>query len=140
MGWGKYPTLFYYKKNKKRTVKNMIVDLSSKLNFEPKQIKFVEKVYTVKTDHKTGLLLQELYKSEKADDAEAILKLALGDKQYKELMKELEEAGEKNGAENYDENMRVILFSIMSVLYNKPYEYFEKAVENEEKKQTATMI
>ena len=44
---------------------NMVADFRSKLNFEPKQIQFIEKVYNLKTDHKTGLLLQELFKRER---------------------------------------------------------------------------
>lgn len=114
----------------------MIADFSSKLNFEPKQIQFVEKVYTLKTDHKTGLLLQEFF-NEKANDADAdekMLTLIYGEKQYKEIMAELEDAGAKQGAVNYTENIRTIVFATMAVLYNKPYEEFEKAAENAEKK------
>lgn len=113
----------------------MVADFRSKLNFEPKQVQFVEKTYTLKTDHKTGLLLQELYKNMDEDGAEEkILKLTLGEKQYEELMQELEEAGEKNGAFNYTENMQVIVIAVISVLYNQPYETFEKAVNDQLKK------
>ena len=42
----------------------MVADFRSKLNFEPKQAQFIDKVYELKTDHKTGLLLQELFKNE----------------------------------------------------------------------------
>ena len=49
-------------------------------------------------------------------------------------MEELGQAGEENGAENYTENMKAIIFATMSVLYNKPYEEFENAAENAEKK------
>ena len=105
----------------------MVADFRSKLNFEPKQVQFIEKVYKLKTDHKTGLLLNELYKKEVDADTDAkMLKLVLGDTQYKELMEELEQAGLEKGAENYTENMQSIIFGIMSVLYNKPYEEFEK--------------
>lgn len=105
----------------------MVADFRSKLNFEPKQVQFIEKVYNLKTDHKTGLLLNELYKKEvDASTDEKMLKLVLGDAQYKELMEELEQAGLEKGAENYTENMQSIIFGVMSVLYNKPYEEFEK--------------
>lgn len=113
----------------------MLVDFSSKLNFEPKQVQFMEKVYTLKTDHKTGLLLQALYKEEPNEETdEKMLKLALGEKQYKELMAELEAVGAEKGSVNYTENMQVIVFGIMSLLYNKPYDDFLKAAENAEKK------
>lgn len=112
----------------------MVVDFRSKLNFEPKQIQFIEKVYTLKTDHKTGLLLQELFKREPdAETDEKMLKLVFGEKQYKELMEELEQAGTETGAENYTENMQAIIFATMAVLYNKPYEEFENASKNEKK-------
>lgn len=106
----------------------MIADFKSKLNFEPKQIQFIDKIYTLKTDHKTGLLLQELFKKEADLDTDAkMLKLVYGEKQYNELMEELEQAGAEKGAENYTENMQAVIFATMSVLYNKPYEEFEKA-------------
>ena len=113
----------------------MVADFSSKLNFEPKQIQFIEKIYNLKTDHKTGLLLQELFKREPdAETDEKMMKLVLGEKQYKELMEELEQAGAEKGAENYTENMQAIIFGVMSVLYNKPYEEFAGTVGNTEKK------
>ncbi len=106
----------------------MVADFRSKLNFEQKQIQFIEKVYTLKTDHKTGLLLNELYKKDVDDDTDSkMLKLVLGESQYNELIEELEKAGLENGAENYTENMQSIIFATMSVLYNKPYEEFENA-------------
>ena len=109
----------------------MLNDFSSKLNFEPKQVRFVEKTYTVKTDHKTGLLIQALLKKPAKDDTDdQLLKLALGEVQYNELFAELEEAGEKTGSVNYMENKNAIVYGVMSVLFNKPYEYFEKAVED----------
>ena len=112
-----------------------VVDFRSKLNFEPKQVQFIDKVYTLKTDHKTGLLLQELYKKKDETGVEdKILQLTLGEKQYKELMAELDNAGKETGSVNYDENMKVILFAIMSVLYNQPYETFEQAVNDAPKK------
>lgn len=105
----------------------MVADFSSKLNFEKKEIKFIDKVYTLKTDHKTGLLLQELFKKEADSETdEKMLKLVFGEKQYNELMEEIEKAGE-DGSVNYTENMQAIIFGTMSVLYNKPYEDFEKA-------------
>lgn len=105
----------------------MLADFRSKLTFEPKQLQFIEKVYTLKTDHKTGLLLQELYKGNVDADTDAkMLKLVYGEKQYNELMKELEDAGAEKGAENYTENIQSIIFATLSVLYNKPYEDFEK--------------
>ena len=111
----------------------MIADFRSKLNFEPKQVQFIDKVYTLKTDHKTGLLLQELFKKETdAETDNKMLKLVLGEKQYNELMEELEKAGE-NGAVNYTENIQAIIFGVMSVLYNKPYEEFANAVNAEKK-------
>ena len=111
-----------------------IVNFRDKLNFEPKQIQFIDKVYTLKTDHKTGLLLQALFKeNDSAEADEKLLKLVYGEKQYNELMEELRQAGEENGAENYTENMQAIIFATMSVLYNKPYEEFENA-SNAEKK------
>ena len=77
-----------------------IANFRSKLNFEPKQIQFIDKVYTLKTDHKTGLLLQELFKKEPdASTDEKMLRLVFGEKQYNELMEELRQAGEENGAE-----------------------------------------
>ena len=113
----------------------MVADFRSKLNFEPKQIQFIEKIYNLKTDHKTGLLLQELFKREPdAETDEKMMKLVLGEKQYKELMEELEQAGAEKGAENYTENMQAIIFGVMSVLYNKPYEEFAGTVGNTEKK------
>ena len=112
----------------------MVVDFRSKLNFEPKQVQFVDKVYNLKTDHKTGLLLQELFKKETdAETDNKMLKLVLGEKQYNELMEELEKAGEEKGAVNYTENMQSIIFGVMSVLYNKPYEEFANAVNAEKK-------
>lgn len=111
-----------------------IANFRDKLNFEPKQIQFIDKVYTLKTDHKTGLLLQELFKKEPdASTDEKMLRLVFGEKQYNELLEELGQAGEENGAENYAENMQAIIFATMSVLYNKPYEEFENA-SNAEKK------
>ena len=112
----------------------MVVDFRNKLNFEPKQVQFVDKVYNLKTDHKTGLLLQELFKKETdAETDNKMLKLVLGEKQYNELMEELEKAGEEKGAVNYTENMQSIIFGVMSVLYNKPYEEFANAVNAEKK-------
>lgn len=112
----------------------MVADFRSKLNFEPKQIQFIEKIYNLKTDHKTGLLLQELFKREPdAETDEKMMKLVLGEKQYNELMEELEQTGAEKGAENYTENMQAIIFATMSVLYNKPYEEFENASKNEKK-------
>ena len=112
----------------------MVVDFRSKLNFEPKQVQFIDKVYDLKTDHKTGLLLQELFKKETdAETDNKMLKLVLGEKQYNELMDEIEKAGEEKGAVNYTENMQSIIFGVMSVLYNKPYEEFANAVNAEKK-------
>ena len=110
----------------------MVVDFRSKLNFEPKQVQFIDKVYTLKTDHKTGLLLQQLMRENNADTDEKTLKLILGEKQYNELMEELEKAGEEKGAVNYTENLTAIIYGIFSVLYNRPYEDFTG--ENAEKK------
>lgn len=113
----------------------MVADFRSKLNFEPKQVQFIDKVYNLKTDHKTGLLLQELFKQESDSETdEKMLKLVLGEKQYNELMEELEVAGNENGAVNYTENMQSIVFGVMSVLYNRPYEDFVNATENAGKK------
>lgn len=112
----------------------MVADFSSKLNFEPRQVKFIEKVYTLKTDHKTGLLLQKLYSDKNAENLEQkIVKLTLGDTQYKEFTEEFENAG-KAGSENYMENMVAVMCAIMSVMYNKPYEYFEEAMNKALKK------
>ena len=112
----------------------MVGDFRSKLNFEPKQVQFIEKVYNLKTDHKTGLLLQELFsKKADAETDEKMLKLVLGEKQYKELMEELEVTGEEKGSVNYMENMQAIIFGIMAVLYNKPYEEFAQAADKEKK-------
>ena len=114
----------------------MVTDFRSKLSFEPKQVQFIEKVYNLKTDHKTGLLLQEFFKRN-ADDEEAdnkMLKLVLGERQYNELMEELEQAGKEKGSVNYMENMQAIVFGVMSVLYNKPYEEFANAADNATKK------
>lgn len=112
----------------------MVVDFRSKLNFEQKQIQFIENVYTLKTDHKTGLLLQELFSKEAdAETDEKMLKLVFGEKQYNELISELEAEGEKAGAVNYTENMQAIIFATLSVLYNKPYEEFENASKNGKK-------
>lgn len=113
----------------------MVADFRSKLNFEPKQIQFVEKVYTLKTDHKTGLLLNELFKKKTdADTDEKMLKLVLGERQFEELMEELEKTGAEKGSINYSENIKVIIYATMSVLYNKPYEEFERAEANTGKK------
>lgn len=113
----------------------MVADFRSKLNFEPKQIQFVEKVYTLKTDHKTGLLLQELLRSENDSNTdEKMLKLVYGEKQYKELIDEIERTGVEHGAENYTENINSVIFATMSVLFNKPYEEFEQAAKNAGKK------
>ena len=113
----------------------MVVDFRSKLNFEPKQVQFIDKVYDLKTDHKTGLLLQELFRKEAdAETDNKMLKLVLGERQYDELMDELEKTGEEKGSVNYTENMQAIIFGVMSVLYNKPYEEFAGAVGNTEKK------
>ena len=113
----------------------MVADFRSKLNFEPKQIQFVDNVYTLKTDHKTGLLLQELFRRDvDADTDEKMLKLVYGEKQYNELIEELEKAGGESGSVNYTENMQSIVFATMSLLYNKPYEEFEKVAGNAEKK------
>lgn len=111
-----------------------IANFRSKLNFEPKQIQFIDKVYTLKTDHKTGLLLQELFKKEPdASTDEKMLKLVYGEKQYNELMEEIESAGKEQGSENYTENSQAIIFATMSVLYNMPYEEFANARANEKK-------
>ena len=113
----------------------MVVDFRSKLNFEPKQVQFIDNVYDLKTDHKTGLLLQELFKKEADSETDnKMLKLVLGERQYNELMDELEKTGEEKGSVNYTENMQAIIFGVMSVLYNKPYEEFAGAVGNTEKK------
>ena len=113
----------------------MLANFRNKLNFEPKQIQFIEKVYTLKTDHKTGLLLQALFKEEvKEDTDEKMLKLVYGEKQYNELMEEIESEGEKYGADNYMENMKAIVYATMSLLYNRPYEDFENAEREQEKK------
>ena len=127
------PILLKFSK-KKDGIKNMVGDFRSKLNFEPKQVQFIEKVYNLKTDHKTGLLLQELFgKKADAETDEKMLKLVLGEKQYNELMEELEVAGKEKGSVNYMENMQAIIFGIMAVLYNKPYEEFEQAYDKEKK-------
>lgn len=112
----------------------MMNDFRNRLNFEKKTVVFIEKEYTLKTDHKTGLLLQELQKKVQEDEAadlnERMIKLVLGEKQANELFEELEKAGQEKGAENYTENIVAITFGIMSVLYNKPYENFEEAFRN----------
>ena len=128
------PCPILLKFQKKGWYKNMVGDFRSKLNFEPKQVQFIEKVYNLKTDHKTGLLLQELFGKE-ADETtdEKMLKLVLGEKQYNELMEELEVTGEEKGSVNYMENMQAIIFGIMAVLYNKPYEEFAQAADKEKK-------
>lgn len=113
----------------------MLADFRNKLNFEPKQIQFIEKVYTLKTDHKTGLLLNALFKEDANEETdEKMLKLVFGEKQYNELIEELEQAGTEKGAVNYTENMQAIIFGTMSVLYNKPYEEFANAAEKAGKK------
>ena len=112
----------------------MVADFRSKLNFEPKQVQFIDKVYNLKTDHKTGLLLQELFRRDTdADTDEQMLKLVLGEKQYNELIEELETTGNEKGSVNYTENMQSIVFGVMSVLYNRPYEEFASAVNAEKK-------
>lgn len=112
----------------------MVADFRSKLNFEPKQIQFIDKVYTLKTDHKTGLLLQELLRKDvDADTDEKTLKLVLGEKQYNELIEELETTGNEKGSVNYTENMQAIIFGVMSVLYNRPYEDFTGEANTEKK-------
>ena len=111
-----------------------IANFRDKLNFEPKQIQFVDKVYTLKTDHKTGLLLQALFKeNDSAEADEKLLKLVYGEKQYNELMEELETAGNEKGAVNYTENLTTIVYGLFSVLYNRPYEDFAGG-NNDEKK------
>ena len=106
----------------------MVADFRSKLNFEPKQVQFIEKVYTLKTDHKTGLLLNELLRRDvDSDTDENTLKLVLGEKQYNELMKELEDTGNEKGSVNYTENIQSIVYGVFSVLYNRPYEDFAGA-------------
>lgn len=113
----------------------MVTDFRNKLNFEPKQVQFIDKVYNLKTDHKTGLLLQELLTKHKndADTDEKVVKLVLGERQYNELMEELENTGEEKGAVNYTENLTAIVYGIFSVLYNRPYEDFAGATETEKK-------
>lgn len=101
-----------------------------KLNFNKKTVVFVEKEYTLKTDHKTGLLLQELQREAPEDANEKIVKLILGENQAKHLFDELEKAGKENGSENYMENINVVIFGLMSVLYDKPYEMFAEAFRN----------
>ena len=98
-----------------------------KLNFEKKTVVFVEKEYTLKTDHKTGLLLQELQREAPEDANEKMVGLILGEKQADELFAELEAEGKAEGAENYTENINVVIFGLMSVLYGRPYEDFENA-------------
>ena len=113
----------------------MVADFRSKLNFEPKQVQFIDKVYTLKTDHKTGLLLTELLTKHKNDadtDAKTV-KLVLGENQYNELMEELETAGNEKGAVNYTENLTAIVYGLFAVLYNRPYEDFAGG-NNDEKK------
>lgn len=111
-----------------------IANFRDKLNFEPKQIQFIDKVYTLKTDHKTGLLLQALFKeSDGAEADEKLLKLVYGEKQYNELMEEIEGAGKEQGSENYAENSQAIIYATMSVLYNMPYEEFANARTGEKK-------
>ena len=113
----------------------MVADFRSKLNFEPKQVQFIDKVYTLKTDHKTGLLMTE-YLTKHGNDAdsdEKVVKLVLGEKQYNELMEELETVGNEKGAVNYTENLTSIVYGIFSVLYNRPYEDFDKRSNTEKK-------
>lgn len=105
----------------------MMNNFRDKLNFEKKTVVFVEKEYTLKTDHKTGLLLQELQREAPADANEKMVSLILGEKQACELFTELEEMGKTEGSENYAENINVVVFGLMSVLYGKPYEDFEDA-------------
>lgn len=114
----------------------MVVDFSSKLNFEAKQIKFVDKVYTLKTDHKTGLLLQDMQKKNGNEDGieDKILKLVLGEKQYNELMEEIEVTGTKRGSVNYTENIETILCAVIATLYNQDYDEFRAKAEQQAKK------
>lgn len=105
----------------------MTSNFRDKLNFEKKTVVFVEKEYTLKTDHKTGLLLQELQREAPMDANERMVELLLGKEQAGELFAELEETGSAEGAENYVENINVVVFGLMSVLYDKPYEDFEDA-------------
>ena len=46
----------------------------------------------------------------------------------------IDKYSEEKGSVNYTENMQAIIFGVMSVLYNKPYEEFAGAVGNTEKK------
>ena len=111
-----------------------IANFRDKLNFEAKQIQFIDKVYTLKTDHKTGLLLQALFKeNDSAEADEKLLKLVYGEKQYNELMEEIESAGKEQGSENYAENSQAIIYATMSVLYNMPCEEFANARASEKK-------
>ena len=113
----------------------MVVDFSSKLNFEAKQIKFVDKVYTLKTDHKTGLLLQELFRKEAdAETDNKMLKLVLGERQYNELMEEIEVTGTERGSVNYTENIETILCAVIATLYNQDYDEFRAKAEQQAKK------
>ena len=113
----------------------MVVDFRSKLNFDPKQVQFIDKVYDLKTDHKTGLLLQELFKKEAdAETDNKMLKLVLGERQYNELMEEIEVTGTKRGSVNYTENIETILCAVIATLYNQDYDEFRAKAEQQAKK------
>jgi hypothetical protein len=61
------------------------MNFANKMNFEAQTVQFVDKVYTVKTDHKTGLLFNDLMKKQPDDLDEKTIKLLLGEKQAEEL-------------------------------------------------------
>lgn len=109
--------------------------IERKLNLETRYTDLFESVlgkkYKVKTDHKTMLIVQELFTKKnptEADDEKA-MELILGKENWEEIKNYLE------SQPNYTENMTTTKIEIYSIAFNVPFEVmadrFQKTIENQ---------
>lgn len=107
--------------------------IERKLNLDVKYTDLFESVlgkkYKVKTDHKTMLIVQELFskKNPSEDDDDRAMGLLLGENNWNEIKKYIE------SQPNYNDNMTVTKIEIFSIAFNVDFEVmanrFQQAIK-----------
>jgi len=105
--------------------------LERKLNLEQKTTDLFKdalgKIYKVKTDHVTMLLVQEIFSKEETDekDDDKAMSLLLGEENWKEIKEFIE------NQPNYQENSTVVKIEIFSIAYNVDFEVMASRFQNQ---------
>lgn len=107
--------------------------IERKLNLDVKYTDLFEEIlgkkYKVKTDHKTMLIVQELFskKNPSEDDDDKAMGLLLGENNWNEIKKYIE------SQPNYTDNMTVTKIEIFSIAFNVDFEVmanrFQQAIK-----------